>query len=73
MNQRMLALIVEAGATSKNLVEITQKLCESIVDECAQIAAATHCPYTDAGEEANHAWDMACVQAAKEIRNHFKE
>jgi microcystin degradation protein MlrC len=58
---------------SANQPKKRQNLTMSIVEQCAQIAASTPCPYTDAGEEANHAWDMACHEAAKRIRDHFKQ
>jgi hypothetical protein len=50
-----------------------EKFSEYIIEECSRVAAATPCPYTDAGEEANHAWDMACHEAAKRIREHFRD
>ena len=50
-----------------------RKFAESIVRECANIAAATPCPYEN--EEIRklhgHSWDMACVESRREILKHF--
>ena len=50
-----------------------EKFAKLIVRECARVARATRCPYTD--EELRrtqgHAWDMAAVEAGNEIVKHF--
>lgn len=48
-----------------------RKFAELLVKECAKIAASTPCPYKEEHmiKEFGHTWDMACVSAARDIRN----
>ena len=54
-------------------VDRIDQLAELIVKECARISASTECPYTDDAirKQFGHTWDMACVESAKQIREHF--
>jgi hypothetical protein len=89
MNERIKDLAREAGYYLYDLTEtheiktvetdstdewITlEKFAELIVQECARIARATPCPYTDepTKQRLGHTWDMACADAGREIVNHF--
>ena len=49
------------------------KFAELIVLECARIATATPCPYEDEYNRIifGHTWDMASIEAGREIVRHF--
>ena len=51
-----------------------KKFVELIAIECANVAAQTPCPYEDESARQNygHAWDMACVEAGRNIRKYFE-
>jgi hypothetical protein len=53
--------------------EFVEKFAELIVRECARVARATACPYTDDRmiQHLGHTWDMACVESGNEIVKHF--
>ena len=44
-----------------------------IISECARIARATPCPYTEQEmiKQLGHTWDMACAESGSEIVKHF--
>jgi hypothetical protein len=79
MNERIEKLLVEAHTQTKGGIysghpsEVFEKFAELIVRECARIAAQTPCPYFDQHlkQQLGHTWDMACVESAKDIREHF--
>ena len=50
-----------------------EKFAELLVRECARVAAQTLCPYEDECSRTTfgHTWDMACVESAREIKQHF--
>ena len=50
-----------------------EKFAELIVKECARVARATPCPYTDELmiQQLGHTWDMASSAAGREIVQHF--
>ena len=82
MNERIRELAEQAqkivGYTDGGYTEIKaldqEKFAELIVRECAKVAAAT--PFPDADEDMRktfgHTWDMACVEAGKQVRNLLK-
>ena len=51
----------------------TEKFAELIVRECARIARATPCPYEEdeVRQRLGHTWDMASLEAGREIVKHF--
>ena len=53
--------------------DIFEKFAELIVRECARIATATPCPYEDEYNRIifGHTWDMASIEAGREIVKHF--
>ena len=50
-----------------------KKFAELIVEECARIARATPCPYEEdeVRQRLGHTWDMASLEAGREIVKHF--
>ena len=52
-----------------------QKFAELIIQECARVAVATPCPITDevSLQSQGHTWDMATIEAARAIKQHFKD
>ena len=50
-----------------------EKFAELIVRECARIARATPCPYEEdeVRQRLGHTWDMASLEAGREIVKHF--
>lgn len=82
MNPKIRELAEKAGSTNKQSLGVYQffafeleNFSEMIADECARLAAATPCPYVADDrmiQNIGHTWDMACVAAAKEIRENFK-
>jgi len=50
-----------------------EKFAELIVLECARVARATPCPYEEdeVRQRLGHTWDMASVEAGREIVKHF--
>ena len=70
MNDRIKELIKSIGIIPEDEhydVAIT------VIQECARIARATPCPYTEPEmiKQLGHTWDMAAVQAGNEIMKHF--
>ena len=53
--------------------QFNQKFAELIVKECARVARATPFPDTDVEvrKTFGHTWDMASVEAGREIVKHF--
>jgi hypothetical protein len=53
--------------------EIQFRTAELIVQECARIARATPCPYEEdeVRQRLGHTWDMASLEAGREIVKHF--
>ncbi len=49
------------------------KFAESLIRECARIARATPCPYEEdeVRQRLGHTWDMASLEAGREIVKHF--
>ena len=54
--------------------ELMEKFAELIIQECARVAVATPCPITDeiSKQSQGHTWDIACVEAARAIKQHFR-
>jgi hypothetical protein len=50
-----------------------ERFAEKIIQECARVARATPCPYTDELmiQQLGHTWDMASSEAGREIIKHF--
>ena len=50
-----------------------ERFAELLVRECARVARATPCPYTDElmKQQLGHTWDMASSAAGREIVQHF--
>jgi tellurite resistance protein len=50
-----------------------EKFAQLIVEECARIARATPCPYEEdeVRQRLGHTWDMASLEAGREIVKHF--
>jgi hypothetical protein len=50
-----------------------ERFAEKIVKECARIARATPCPYEqdEVRQRLGHTWDMASLEAGREIVKHF--
>ena len=85
MNKRIKELADEAReyATTRHPVSnitlsvnsdlFEQKFAELIVRECARVARATPCPYLDEElrQRLGHTWDMASLEAGREIIKHF--
>ena len=60
--------------TPEQLEKVQEKFAELVIAECARIARATPCPYTDDRmiQNLGHTWDMACVEAGNQIIAEFK-
>ena len=81
MNERIRELINEATSFKEGLIEgkydievfEKEKFAELIVRECARIARATPCPYEEdeVRQRLGHTWDMASLEAGREIVKHF--
>ena len=83
MNERIRKLAEQAKTESsqwlgsKPATTITydelEKFAELIIRECARVAAQTTCPYDDedARKTFGHTWDVACIEAARDIKKHF--
>jgi hypothetical protein len=84
MNERIKQLVKQAGINltpaqfsgvlEDEVDEFTlEKFAELIVRECARVARATPCPYTDELmiQQLGHTWDMASSVAGREIVQHF--
>ena len=76
MNERIRELMKLAGTDSSGKwmgVEHAEKFAELIVKECARIARATPCPYEEdeVRQRLGHTWDMASLEAGREIVKHF--
>jgi hypothetical protein len=85
MNERIRELAEQAGAVfeqTNGLNDCSQdslvgdeieKFAELIVRECARIARATPCPYEEdeVRQRLGHTWDMASLEAGREIVKHF--
>jgi hypothetical protein len=79
MNEHLFQLAEESGAVVRgtfgkpmNLDELEQ-FAKLIVEQCARIARATPCPYEEAEvrQRLGHTWDMASLEAGREIVTHF--
>ena len=68
-------VIPDSDAVTPNYTSVAkaQKFAELIVRECSRVAALTPCPYEDEYQKQTfgHTWDMACLESAREIRQHF--
>lgn len=86
MNERIRQLADEAGIELPNNVvdgingpgvvsekDKLAKFAQLIVRECAKIARATPCPYEEdeVRQRLGHTWDMASLEAGREIVKHF--
>jgi len=86
MNERIRQLADEAGIELPNNVvdgingpgvvsekDKLAKFAQLIVQECAKIARATPCPYEEdeVRQRLGHTWDMASLEAGREIVKHF--
>ena len=84
MNERIKELAVQAGhryVPSSNsgplrveyLTPEMEKFAELIVRECARVARATPSPnfHEHLKQQLGHTWDMASVEAGKQIVKHF--
>lgn len=71
---RIRDLIKEAVRECSETREVYDEiLIRLIVEKCYQVAALSPCPYTDEEmrKTLGHTWDMACLQAARNIKEHF--
>jgi hypothetical protein len=84
MNERILELAEQAGIGfwgnriiifdfSADSEEVIQKFTELVVRECARVARATPAPVFEEHlkEQLGHTWDMAALEAGREIIKHF--
>jgi len=78
MNERIKQLASDCGLyIAYDNREVTGKELEYfaklIIQECAKVAVATPCPITDevSLQSQGHTWDMACVESARAIKQHF--
>ena len=75
MNDKIKELLEQAGVKYVTMPKDTvyEKFAELIVRECARVARATPCPYTDELmiQQLGHTWDMASSAAGREIIQHF--
>jgi hypothetical protein len=80
MNERIQELAKEAMVTvpaAEGPISHTyfdkEKFAELIIQECARVARATPCPYLDEElrQRLGHTWDMASLEAGREIIKHF--
>lgn len=78
MNEQIKKLAQQAGfqsyiTTHEEDVAMFEKFAELLVRECARIAKATPCPYVDeeARQRLGHTWDMANLEAGREIIEKF--
>jgi|LakMenEpi03Aug12_release.lakeMendotaPanAssembly.Ray.scaffolds.fasta_scaffold6186008_1 hypothetical protein len=76
MNEQIKNLAIKSGLLfqRENLSYEEKKFAELIIQECARIARATQFPDTDAEVKKTfgHTWDMAAIEAGREIVNHFE-
>ena len=79
MNDKIKQLWEEAAKTTQGdswqeQTKFMEKFAELIVRECARVARATPCPYTDELmiQQLGHTWDMASSAAGREIVQHFR-
>ena len=79
MNERIKQLAADCGLyIAYDNREVTGKeleyFAELIVQECARVAIATPCPITDevSLQSQGHTWDMATIEAARSIKQHFE-
>jgi len=79
MNERIKQLAEECGLyIAYDNREVTGKeleyFAELIIQECARVAVATPCPITDevSLQSQGHTWDMATIEAARSIKQHFE-
>jgi hypothetical protein len=84
-NQRLKSLLEKVGFVGYGedagfynvpvpaLLNRMDRFAELIIQECARVAVATPCPITDeiSKQSQGHTWDMACVEAARAIKQHF--
>ena len=82
MNERIKTLWSQAGGhyNSGNqhtwpeyTIDDPEKFALLIIQECARVARATPCPYLDEElrQRLGHTWDMASLEAGREIIKHF--
>ena len=82
MNEKIKLLAEQAGISLSQKdfsyywvesAEDIEKFAELIVRECARIARATPCPYEEdeVRQRLGHTWDMASLEAGREIVKHF--
>ena len=85
MNERIRLLAEQAGSVFEQTNGLNdcpqdslvgdeiEKFAELIVKECARIARATPCPYEEdeVRQRLGHTWDMASLEAGREIVKHF--
>jgi hypothetical protein len=75
MNERIQELAEESGMTQYVAAnnKYLERFAELIVAECARIARATPCPYEqdEVRQRLGHTWDMASLEAGREIVKHF--
>jgi hypothetical protein len=73
MNERIEKLAEESYNEFYNIHIDLEKFVELIIQECAQIARATPAPDFDdlVKDQLGHTWDMAAIEAGREIIKHF--
>jgi len=85
-NQRLKSLIEEVGFVGYGedagfynvpvpaFLSRMDRFAELIIQECARVAVATPCPITDevSLQSQGHTWDMATIEAARSIKQHFE-
>jgi hypothetical protein len=63
---------IDGRGVELNEIDV-EKFAELIVAKCARIARATPCPYEEdeVRQRLGHTWDMASLEAGREIVKHF--
>jgi hypothetical protein len=76
MNKRLKELAADAGYPDYMTYgqdKVLERFAELIVQECARVARATPAPnfHEHLKQQLGHTWDMASVEAGREIVKHF--
>jgi hypothetical protein len=73
MNERIQELAEESYNEFYTIHIDLEKFAELIILECARIACATPAPDFDdhVKQQLGHTWDMAAIEAGREIIKHF--
>jgi hypothetical protein len=81
MNERIENCLYQAGLTAQGCWDELddyakqgiEKFAELIIKECARVARATPAPnfHEHLKQQLGHTWDMAAIEAGREIVKHF--